>query len=160
MLKIISLMNQLKKIQKIFSVFHDGTIQNWKGNLEKLHIEVSCQYLAEIIDTSFDCFYIELQKIDKLELFTVIDNKIDNEINEPKIIQNIKAIFNNEIDIFHAKIVENYVEINCWQINEQENYVANNLLLSCNNIKVFNQNKIEISIEKLFEISDYYWAKF
>jgi len=56
--------------------------------------------------------------------------------------------------------MENYIQIDCWQTNDKKNYVANNLLLDCNDVKIYNQNKQEITSEKLFEISDEYWSRF
>lgn len=152
-------MENLKNIEKIFATFHDGTIESWNGNFDKLSLKISCSYLAEILDTDFEYFYFELKNVKKLELYTYsYINKDKND--ELIIVYELKEIFSNDIDVYYAKIEENYVNINCWLINEQKNYVANKLLLNCESIKILNHNKIEITYNKLFEISDYYWAKF
>ena len=153
-------MEILKKIEDIFATFHDGTIEDWNGNSEKLLLKISCEYLAEILDQTFEYFYVELNNVSKLELLTYSNDNTNVKNQEPNIVCEFSDIFSEEIDIFYAKTVNSYVEINCWQTNAIKNYVANAFLISCDEIKIYDQNKIEISDEKLFEISDLYWSNF
>ena len=144
----------LKKIEDIFATFHDGKIVNWSGNFEKLNLKISCAFLAE----KFEYFYIELTKIQKLELLTYNNEKNIEQNKSSKSLYELSEIFCDEIEICYTKSIENYVQIDCWQTNETKNYIANKLLLNCENIRIYDQNNVEIFEEKFFEISDSYWG--
>ena len=147
----------LKKIEDIFATFHDGKIVSWSGNFEKLNLKISCDFLAELFYEKFEYFYIELIKVQKLELLTY-DTENGIEFNKiSKSLYELNEIFCAEIEICYSKILENYVQIECWQTNETKNYIANNLLLNCENIRIYDQNNVEISEDKFFKISDAYW---
>ena len=104
------------------------------GDKEKLCLKISCQYLAEILDEKFEYFYVELNRIYKLELLTYPIRESEKKDNSPFSICDYDEIFCEGIDICYTKTVNDYVEINCWQINETKNYVANSLLLNCESI--------------------------
>jgi len=68
-------LKNLTKIEDVFATFHDGTIESWSGNKDKLMLKISCEYIAEILDKTFEYFYLELIQVDKLELLTFSNNE-------------------------------------------------------------------------------------
>ena len=49
-------MTATEDIRDIFSILHDGTISACTGDKDLLTLTVDCEYLAELIDKSFDKF--------------------------------------------------------------------------------------------------------
>lgn len=149
-------LNTQQNIIDIFSILHDGTIESWTGDKNKLVLKVSCFYLAELIDKDFEYFYIEITEILKIELDTWI-NPIEK---GPQIFTEISDIFKAELEILSADKVDNEIVITCNQPFRDMNYSGGNLTLNCKSIKVFDQNINELTIEKFGEICKQYWDNF
>lgn len=146
-------MNAQQDIIDIFSILHDGTIESWTGDKNKLVLKVSCLYLAELIDKDFEYFYIEITDITIIELFAWM-NPIEQ---EQKIFTEIDDIFKAELEILSADKKEENALIVCSQHNTDYEYCGGNLTLNCNDIKVLDQNKKYLTIEKFDEICNQYW---
>ena len=137
----------------IFSILHDGTISEWRGDKRLLTLTVECLYLAERIDKSFDKFYIELYDIVKIELDPWTNSK---EI--PSIIKTeFTDIFKAELEILGANLKEENVVVTCSQFDKNFDYIGGNLTINCQKIKIFDQNKNELTIDQLGEICKNYW---
>ena len=146
-------MTTTDNIRDIFSILHDGTISAWTGDENALTLTVDCEYLAERIDKSFDRFYLELFNVDKLEL-----DPWTNPVDLPSVIKtDFDDIFKAELEILSADIKDNTVVITCNQHNTDFDYRGGNLTMSCQSIKVFDQNKNEWTIDRLGEICKNYW---
>ena len=150
-------MTTQQEIVDIFSIFHDGTIESWSGNEKKLTLKINCQFLAERINPEYVYFYVDIIDITAIELDTYIDNAEKVVVESPIVIKEIDKIFSEEIDIFYAKTENQYVEINCWQVNEKLGYVANRLRINCSSVDVFNQSREWITISDFVKIGDDYW---
>jgi hypothetical protein len=124
-------------IRDIFSILHDGTISAWTGNKSLMTLTVDCRYLAERIDKSFDKFYVELSNIDKIEL-----DPWTNPVALSAVIKNDFAdIFKAELEILSADIRDCAVVVTCNQHDTELDYSGGNLTISCQAIKIFDQNK-------------------
>lgn len=146
-------MTATEDIRDIFSILHDGTIALWAGDKNLLTLTVDCEYLAERIDKSFDKFYVELINVDKLEL-----DPWTNPIDLPTIVKTEYAdIFKAELEIVTADIKEDVVVITCNQHDTNFDYCGGNLIISCQTIKVFDQNRNELTIDQLDKIGKNYW---
>ena len=146
-------MTATEDIRDLFSILHDGTISAWTGNNDSLTLTVDCEYLAERIDKSFDKFYIDLIKVNKLEL-----EPWTNPIDLTTITKTEYAdIFKAELEILSADVKDDIVVITCNQHDTNFDYCGGNLTMSCQAIKVFDQNKNELTIEQFGEICKKYW---
>jgi len=142
-----------EEIRGIFSILHDGTISAWTGDKILLTLTVDCLYLAERIDKSFEKFYIELSNIQKIEL-----DPWTNSIDLPTVIKTDFAdIFRAELEILSADIKDDTVVVSCNQHDTCFDYCGGNLTISCQTIKVLDQNKNELTIDQLGEICKNYW---
>jgi len=140
-------------IRDVFSILHDGTISAWTGDKNLLTLTVECEYLAERIDRSFDKFYVELSNIDKIEL-----DPWTNPGDFPTIIKtDLADIFKAELEVLSADIKDYEVVVTCNQHDTDFDYCGGNLTISCQAIKVFDQNKNELGIDQFKEISKNYW---
>jgi hypothetical protein len=148
-------MTATEDIRDIYSILHDGTISAWTGDKNLLTLTVECQYLAERIDKSFDRFYVELIHVDELSLSTwpsPFDLPVQT-LSEPS------DIFKAELEILSADIKDDAVVITCNQHDTDFNYCGGNLTISCQAIRVFDQNNNELRLDKLSEICRNYWVK-
>lgn len=146
-------MTTIDDIRDIFSILHDGSISAWTGDKNLLTLTVDCEYLAERIDKSFDKFYVELINVDKLEL-----DPWTNPVDLPAIIKTDFAdIFKAELEILSADIKDDAVVVTCNQHDTDFDYCGGNLTISCQTIKVIDQNKNELTIDQFDMICKNYW---
>lgn len=118
-----------------------------------LTLTVDCLYLAERIEKSFDRFYVVLMNIDKLEL-----DPWTNLIDLPTVVKSdYSDIFKAELEILSANINDDVVVVACKQHDTNFDYCGGNLSISCQAIKVFDQNQNELTIDQFGEISKNYW---
>ncbi|MBQ4805819.1 hypothetical protein J8L88_23380 [Aquimarina sp. MMG015] len=145
----------LNKIEGIFSIFHDGTITQWESIENGIELIIECEYLAELIDSEFTKFHVELNKILKLELEPWM-----NPIELPKEIKKSPTeIFKAELEILSAKTENGIVEVSCNQHNLEFNYCGGILKILAEKITVKSENKDELSINELNKMSNSYWNK-
>ncbi len=149
-------MSTQQDIEDIFSILHDGIIENYSGDKCKLILKVGCLYLAELIDKDFEYFYIEINDIKKIELFAWM-NPAEQ---EQKIYTELEDIFQAELDILSADKKDDNIVITCNQSNTEFNFCGGILTLNCLSIKVYDQNKSELTIEKFGEVCKQYWDNF
>lgn len=148
-------MTALEEIRDIFAILHDGTISAWTGDRNFLTLTIDCGYLAEQIDKSFDLFYVELVNVDQLFLSTW-PNPFDLPVQT---LTELNSIFESELEILTAEIKTDKVVITCNQHDTKFDYCGGNLTISCQTIKILDQERKESTIEQLDRISYEYWTK-
>jgi hypothetical protein len=148
--------NTLNDIRDIFSILHDGTTSTWTGDKHLLTLKIDCEYLAQRIDKSYNCFYIECGQIEKIELHPWM-----NPIALPQtLLTDIDDIFKASLEILSANIERDFVKITCNQHNTNFDYCGGTLLLNCKSIKIFDQDKRQLTIDQFDQISKDYWEDF
>ena len=149
-------MTNTEKVRDIFSILHDGTIIGWAGDKSLLMLTVGCQYLAERIEPTFEDFFIELVGINKLALVPWM-NPIEL---EQEYFAELREVFQAELDILSAEIEDDSVKVSCNQSNTNFDYCGWTLYISCNGIKIYDQIRTELTIDRLNQISKEYWDDF
>jgi hypothetical protein len=146
-------MTATEDIKGIFSILHDGTISTWTGDKTVLTLTVECEYLAERINKYFNKFYVELFNVEEIKL-----DPWTNPIGLPIVVKTTFAdIFKTELEILSAEIVDDFVVVTCNQHDTNFDYSGGNLIISCREIKIFDQNRKELTIDQLRKISKDYW---
>jgi hypothetical protein len=151
-----SKMTSIEEIKDIFSIFHDGTIEGWSGDKNKLILKISCQYLAERIDKSFDYFFVELVNVTKLDLEPWMRNENDQAILKTE----LEDVFKASLEICFADLVNDYVSITCNQDDRDLDYCGGNLLIGASTVEVYDQNRNKLSLEALGGVCKAYWDEF
>lgn len=146
-------MSILENVKSIFSILHDGCISEWTGDNYVMTLTIECQYLAERIDKSFDRFYVELWQVDAMTL-TTWPNRTDI---PTRILSGPCEIFKAELEILSAEIENEQVVVSCYQDDSSFDYRGGNLSFSCRAIKIFDQNKRELTIEQFGKLANEYW---
>lgn len=140
-------------VKSIFSLLHDGCFSEWTVDNYVMTLTIECQYLAERIDKSFDRFYVELGQVDAMTLTTW-----PNHTDIPtRILSEPYEIFKAELEILSAEIENEKVVVSCYQGDSNFDYRGGNLSLSCGSIKIFDQNKRELTIEQFGKLANEYW---
>jgi hypothetical protein len=151
-----NLTNILDDIRDTFSILHDGTTSTWTGDKNLLTLKVDCEYLAERINKSYKSFYIECGQIEKIELHPWM-NPI---ALQQTLLTNIDEIFKASLEILSADIESNFVRITFNQHNTDFDYCGGTLLLNCKSIKIFDQEKRELTMDQFGKVSKGYWDDF
>lgn len=149
-------MPALQDTEDLFSIFHDGTIAAWSGNRAQLALTIDCRYLAGLIDPSFESFIVELSQIAVLSFETwpsPFELPVET-FHEPF------TIFAADLEILSAKTRENVVEIACNQHDKQLHYCGGILRIRCEQIRVYDQQQRELTIDQLDAICTRYWERF
>ena len=146
----------LEDIKEIFSILHDGRTSLWTGDKNLLSLKFDSQWLAERIDKSYESFYIEFRQIEKIEFHPWM-----NPITLPQtLLTDIDDIFKASLEILSADIENDFIKITCNQHNTDFDYCGGTLLLNCKIIKIFDQDKRELSMDEFGEINKAYWKDF
>lgn len=138
-------MEPLENVRDIFGTLHDGIIKHWVGDKNKLTLRVDCQYLAELIDPSFEDFYLELEGITRFAFVPWMNS----DVLEQEYYAELDAVFKGRLFLLYAEIDTEFVKISCHQGDPALDYCGGTLYLNCNSIKMFDQVKREVTVEYL-----------
>ncbi|PAB60325.1 hypothetical protein [Anaeromicrobium sediminis] len=137
------------KISSAFNIFHDGIISSIEKQQNDIIFSVHIPYLAEIINSRYKYFHLKL--INCLEFFFRIWREENKEFN-------INEICKLELEISSAENNEQYVVIKCLVNNPD--LVGGDLCIELQDLYIYDEKGIQISIEKLENISKKYWDEF
>ncbi|MCL3782753.1 hypothetical protein EMN47_20400 [Prolixibacteraceae bacterium JC049] len=140
-------------IRDIFSIFHDGGIVDCKGDFHKLTLTIQCNYLAELIKPDFENFYLDLIEINKLD-FDPWMNPIDLEKID---FDSYEDYLKVDLEILSAEIEDDLVVVTCNQHDTDLDFCGGYLMISANEIKLFDHNKTEMTIDQLDSVCRLYW---
>lgn len=146
----------LAKIVDVFSIFHDGTIVSWTGDRNQLRLTMSCSYLAERFNSTYEFFFVELLNIDRLA-FVPWMNPFEL---EQEYFNEVGDIFKANLDILAAENDGDWAKISCNQSDLAFDYCGGFLYIAGGDIRVFDQSGDEISIDRLAEVCRQYWDDF
>ncbi|AFM03380.1 hypothetical protein Fleli_0926 [Bernardetia litoralis DSM 6794] len=153
------MITQKQDMADIFSVLHDGMIEDHKIEDDNLILKIYCQYLAKNINSSYEYFWIELQNINSISLMPWL-----KDTKEEVFWKDIELIFQKGLEILNTKITsEDTIQVICDcydRFNEDAIYVGGILEFDCNSIRIFDEAKNEINLGFLKEIATKYWDKF
>ena len=149
-------MTNTEDIRDIFSIPHDGTITGWEGDKQLLTLKIGCQYLAERINPAFEYFFVELTGICRLTLVPWMNPA---ELEQEYFVE-LKDIFQAELDILSAEVENDFVKVSCNQGDSTFDYCGGTLYVGSEGIKIFDESKSELSIDRLDQICREYWDEF
>lgn len=148
-------MTNNEEISSLFSMLHDGAISAWQGDKNLLTLTIECDYLAQRINKAYNKFYIDLIQIEKLEL-EPWSNPIENAL---RIKTQFEDIFKEELEIITANIIDEIVVISCNQYDTSIDYCGGNLSIACKEIKLYDQEKNELTLNQLELLCKDYWKR-
>ena len=140
------------QLNQIFNCFHDGYFESEiKCDNNDILLKINIQYLAKLIKSNYQHFYIKLLNFRKIEL-VIYKESTRERINNPEDIFKLRPdIFSadfNDIQVIIKSNINNY-------INNKSFYAELNI--SCENYKLYDQKLNEIDYRNVIELSEYYW---
>jgi hypothetical protein len=126
-------------------MFHDGTITQFLKGAKTISMEIEIEYLAELINKNFTSFICEFINCEEINFkFWEEDNKTINDL---------ELLKKYELEIIEVEEIDDIVVLKCLSnLN-----TGGNLYIKTEIIKIYDQEKREISISKLAEVSHQYW---
>ena len=140
------------QLNQIFNCFHDGYFESEiKCDNNDILLKINIQYLAKLIKSNYQHFYIKLLNFRKIEL-VIYKESTRERINNPEDIFKLRPdIFSADFNDIHVIIKSN---INNFMNNK--NFYAE-LNISCENYKLYDQALNEIDYRNVIELSEFYW---
>ena len=145
----------LQEISDVFSVFHDGTPQDWKIKDGNLTLRISCLYLAELVSAEFEFFNLEVLNIKNFEYkpwepFDINHSQLTTE----------EQLNKCDFEIITSKLREDRIEIICHEHSDFFGTPGGDILLSASGVTISAEDRRNITRKELLDISTAYWDKF
>ncbi|WP_456270923.1 hypothetical protein [Bacillus sp. AK031] len=131
----------------IFKIFHDGTITNINKKADIIQLEIEIQYLAEMINEKFNLFYCELVECEVFLLEIWGDKK--------EYTSDLTTMAAYELEILDAHSSNDGISVSC--ISDE--VIGGNLHIKTRNIKLYDENKKEYSLDELASVCRHYWSE-
>lgn len=144
----------LENIAEVFSIFHDGSPEDWKYHNGNVTLKVYCTYLAERIDTSYHHFKVEIHNVHQFKY------KPWGETKEIRLMENLSYIEKYTFEISSAEVKNNVVFITCLEDNMSPKNPGGEFIIDGNEIEIFDEGGTQLPLEQLIKISKGYWEDF
>ncbi|MFT5567878.1 MAG: hypothetical protein ACI81Y_002835 [Glaciecola sp.] len=144
-------MNKTQDIKDIFSMFHDGYIDSFKIENNRIDLKIGIQYLAELIDERYKYLHLSLYEVESI--------KYDVWTDESFIMTDWSQIFELGIDILNVEmddLEQVTIHSNCDNAPNDE-FRGGKLIIKCLDYNMRDEGDNSLTIEKLKELSTYYW---
>ncbi len=143
----------LDDIEDLFNIFHDGSlvIQDRQSNPQTWKID--CEYLAEMIDPTFNFFYLKVYAVQQLSFEPWFDDT-----SKEKVAWTGSKLEALDLEILSAKSNEKIIEISGLE-DFVDGISGGTLSLLCEKIEIFDQQSQSIPLEDLKVIAEFYWQK-
>ncbi|MDD9269358.1 hypothetical protein ACFPES_20110 [Paenibacillus sp. GCM10023248] len=138
----------LENQEMLFSIFHDGGIEEIRDTFDGIEFTVDIMYLAERIKPQFRGFIVKLINPAELYLEDVDTNVIIKDFNELNKI---------DIEILKTDISEDKVKVFCSLSGGQSFGYLN---VKASEINIYDPERNSISLEDLKTICKNYWDDF
>lgn len=138
----------MKNIEQVnvLNLFHDGTIIRFLKDAKTISMEIEIEYLAELINKNSTSFICELINCEKMYFKFWED--------DTKTINDLELLKKYELEIIEAEEIDNIVVLNCLSSLNSGGI----LYINTDFIKIYDQEKREVTIGKLAEVSHQYWS--
>ncbi len=147
-------MNAATELSELFSVLHDSTIESAKGEQEHLTLRVGCQYLAELLNSSFYFFYVELVGVSE---FTFISWE-EPTVATVDTLAALAFVLAADLEIVSAKTEHERTIITCIEPGSA-NGNGGELIIGCQQVILYDQEKRELPLETLKAVANNYWER-
>ena len=144
-------MSKKQEIEELFNILHDGVIETAKLTNSDLKLTIDIQYLAELINKRYELIIVVLTSIKKVAF--------EPWTNEFKTDSSWIELFDSEIEIIKTEtneIGEIIIHSRCHNAKKY-GFEGGQLLLDCEDYKIFDEVGTPLPLTKLKEISSYYW---
>ena len=144
-------MKRKQELEDIFAIFHDGIIEDFKIESDKVELKICIEYLAELLDEKYEYLNITLLKIKSIQY--------DPWSDKPNTIDDWHQIFDLLIEIINVETDEKgqlVVHTSCRNAPDKS-FQGGKLIIDCDDYTLSDQGNNKLSLSKLKDLSAYYW---
>lgn len=143
-----------ESICEIFTIFHDGMIEEASLSDHKLKLKIEISYLAEKVKSEFKFFFVELDEFRGAE-FRGWPASLEG---DKKHISRVSDIFELPLEILEAKLIGDRIEVVCnIKSNADSEFCGGELLFHADAAVVRDEANKEYSITELGDLCRSYW---
>ena len=137
----------VSKIKEILAVFQESILEEMSLTEFKLNFKIECSFLAKLIKSEYKFFYGVFKGCQD-----VFFQPWEDEFN---IISDIKEIVLLELELLNVeREADGYLKI---YVNCKHRFTGGNLLIKCEDLKIFDEDFQEMGLIDLTELSEKYW---
>jgi hypothetical protein len=141
------------ELSTLFSILHDGEIASAKGTAERLTLRIDCQYLAELFQPDFYFFYVELTNVSEFSFTSWQEPALPT----TGVVPALAIILQEEFEIASAQVANGKAVISLLGSSQPSKSSGGNLVIDCQQITLFNQEKRVLTLHALQQAARGYW---
>ena len=138
------------QIADVFSILHDGIISTKQIKQEQSKWKINCQYLAAIINPSFDHFFIEFKGLEEFSFTPWWNDETRESYNSIKDIE-------CSLEILDAKVESGIIVITFNHSSTEPNFAGGLYNFKVDSIQIFDQENKTLEYEDLDNLAMKYW---
>jgi hypothetical protein len=146
--------NNSKDISDVFSIFHDGTPENWFLKNNNLSLRISCLYLAAKVSPNYEYFHINIEGI---TIFKYLPWCLDN---TPIEITDLNELNKCDFEISSANLEGSLVKIICHEYSQLYDSPGGDFIVKGGKARITDEEGKPITLGELKQISKDYWNGF
>jgi len=143
----------VENICRIFSIFHDGEIEDYQFNNGNLQLEITIPFLAKKINPQFTKFNVTLNNIKNI-LYT---NWPDDPKLESQKFTDTNIIFSQKLIILEGVLKNDLIQVVCNQTSSDYESSGGYLYFTAETAIVTDEANKKYSIEELDALCESYW---
>lgn len=137
----------LGKIKDIMGMFQESILEEMSLAESMLNFKIECSFLAKLIKHDYQFFYGVFKGCTD-----IFFQPWEDEFN---IISDVKEIVALELELLNVEREDDgYIKI---YVNCKQRFNGGNLLIKCEDLKIFDQDFLEMGLIDLTELSEKYW---
>ena len=137
----------LGKIKDIMGMFQESILEEMSLAESMLNFKIECSFLAKLIKHDYQFFYGVFKGCTD-----IFFQPWEDEFN---IISDVKEIVALELELLNVEREDDgYIKI---YVNCKQRYNGGNLLIKCEDLKIFDEDFLEMGLIDLTELSEKYW---
>ncbi len=141
----------IQRVEEAFCMFHDGKIDQFHFENNRLNLRIRIRYLAEMVDPCFYDFYVTLNHCYCVWLKPW-------SIGLPPL-TDMHMLSTFTYDILEARSYNGMVEVSCTINDPDDLYRGGELMLDVTTIQVYDEVFNRISVDDLKSFSKRYWSQ-
>ncbi len=139
-----------EELERIFGIFHDGSLNGINPDGTDLILKVHITYLAERIQPEFHFFMLRLRNVKRFEFLPWSD--VITSIND---VQQIEAL---QLELNNSHLENNQIQIGC--IAFEDEFTGGELWVDAESYELRSEAGTVMNVEELAVISKDYWTRF
>jgi len=145
----------VSEISDVFSIFHDGIIEECVPAGDDIRMRIEIRYLAMWIRSDYTHFILNLSNVTDVAFRTwPSDLK-----SEPQDLYDPSVIFSPKLEILESSANDQLVTVVCKQASPDFEYGGGELVFRASAASVADQGGDEVSLDRLDRICKEYWEE-